>query len=66
MLITSQVIMQRKGPEIDLQDPKKNEVPGMIFSLYLDTITTYWLGYDRNNMVVKYGKWYAITFWKGS
>ena len=37
-----------------------------------DTITTYWLGYDRDNMVVKYGKGYAmeettlLTLWTGS
>ena len=35
-------------------------VPGTL-GLEPDVITTYWLSYDRDNMVIKYGKGYAMV-----
>ena len=35
-------------------------VSGLHLGLDANTITTYWLSYDRDNMVIKYGKGYAM------
>ena len=52
--------MKKNGLHIDLPDLKHREAPGMTLGLDSNTITTYWLSYDRDNMVVKYGKGYAM------
>ena len=41
----------------DLTDVVKTDTH---MGLDADTITTYWLSYDRDNMTVKYGKGYAM------
>ena len=33
-------------------------VSGLHLGLDANTITTYWLSYDRDNMVIKYGRAY--------
>ena len=35
-------------------------VSGLHLGLDANTITTYWLSYDRDNMMIKYGKGYAM------
>jgi len=54
--------IKRDGTSEDLTDNTDVIVTGLRGGLGLepDTITTYWLSYDRDNMTVKYGKGYAM------
>lgn len=45
----------------DLSDMTEVVVSDIDMGLDEDTITTYWLSYDRDNLMVKYGKGYAMT-----
>lgn len=54
--------INRNGMSTDLSDNTDVVFTGLKGGLGLepDTITTYWLSYDRDNMMVKYGKGYAM------
>jgi len=49
------------GKETDLTDQTDVVVSNIDMGLDDDTIQTYWLSYDRDNMMIKYGKGYAMT-----
>merc|ERR1712123_75603 len=55
--------MQRDGKAenlTDMTDMTDVVLSGTHMGLDADTITTYWLSYDRDNMTIKYGKGYAM------
>jgi len=52
--------IKRNGIQVNLTDMTDVVVSGMHLGLDADTITTYWLSYDRDNMIIKYGKGYAM------
>jgi len=52
--------IKRNGMSVNLTDMTDVVVSGMHMGLDADTITTYWLSYDRDNMIIKYGKGYAM------
>jgi hypothetical protein len=52
--------MQIDGIAVDLEEMTNVVKSGSNMGLEADTITTYWLSYDRDNMILKYGKGYAM------
>jgi len=52
--------IKRNGFQVNLTDQTDVVVSSTPLGLDPDTITTYWLSYDRDNMVIKYGKGYAM------
>jgi len=52
--------IKKNGRLVNLTDLTEIVVSGMHLGLDADTITTYWLSYDRDNMIIKYGKGYAM------
>ena len=52
--------MQREGKLENLTDMTDVVISDTHMGLDADTITTYWLSYDRDNMTIKYGKGYAM------
>jgi len=52
--------LNRNGKSINLSDMSQLTETKTRLGLEPEVITTYWLSYDRDNMVLKYGKGYAM------
>ena len=52
--------MKKAGTRVDLSSCLLEVATNTSLGLEPEVVTTYWLSYDRENMVIKYGKGYAM------